>query len=90
MAIRFARLFRRRSRSECLDIRDLSSDYIDGELAQETIVKLKAHLEWCAPCLAFINTLRATVALFGSSDAPEPPALLRERIRERLEREASR
>jgi predicted anti-sigma-YlaC factor YlaD len=73
-----------------MDIRDLSSDYIDGELAQEKIVKLKAHLEWCAPCLAFMNTLRATVGLFGSSDAPEPPASLPERIRESLKRESAR
>ena len=90
MIKRFARLFMRQPSAECLELRDLSSDYIDGELDQETDDKVRSHLEWCALCQAFINTLKATVALLGSSDTPEPPASLAERIHERLQKEAGR
>ena len=92
MAARFGDIFRpRREEGEHAEVRNLSSDYIEGDLDRETTDWVKAHLEWCPPCQAFIDTLRATVGLLGSSKGKkEVPPAFRERLRERLEQEEHR
>ena len=62
----------------------MSSDYIDEELDTANRERLNAHLEWCKLCVAFINTLKATVGLLSSSEPPQPPPSLKERIRSSL------
>ena len=85
MVSRISRLFRGdRPEIDCGHVRDLSSDFIDGELDEEERDRIRKHLEWCGLCLAFINTLRATVGLLGSTDTPEPPSALKDRIRSNL------
>jgi hypothetical protein len=65
-------------------VRALSSDFIDDELDPDERDWLVAHLEWCGLCMAFINTLKATVSMLRSSERPEPPADLKDRIRANL------
>ena len=77
MISRILGIFTRPSDIDCEHVQDLSSDYIDGELDHKHDDRLKAHLEWCAPCLAFINTLRATVGLLGSTPEEKAPPALR-------------
>ena len=86
---RFKKLFGRNDDEsehglDCSHVRELSSDYIDEELDPEYRERVKAHLEWCKLCRAFINTLRATVGLLSSSEPPQPPPSLKERIRASL------
>ena len=69
---------------ECGHVRELSSDFIDDDLDEADRKRIREHLEWCGLCLAFINTLRATVSLLGSTDTPEPPSELKDRIRSNL------
>ena len=85
MVSRITSLFgRSREGNECDHVRGLSSDFIDDELDPEERDRLLAHLEWCGLCIAFINTLRATVNMLGSSDAPETPPALKDNIRARI------
>ena len=85
MVSRILKLFRRGSDEvDCGHVRGLSSDYIDNELDPKERDRVRAHLEWCGLCLAFINTLRATVSLLGSSEPPKPPPNLKDRIRANL------
>ena len=87
---RFIRLFRREpAESECAQVRGISSDFIDEELDEESAEKVRAHLEWCADCEGFFNTLRATIRLLRSTKDIEAPPPLPERIRERLRREGA-
>ena len=60
----------------------LSSEYLDGELEAEPAGLVERHTGVCPPCRAFLNTLRATVAMLGSMGQAEAPAGLRERVRE--------
>ena len=80
---------RRKMGSECAEVRNLSSDLIDGELDQATAQRVKSHLDWCAPCAAFVNTLRATVRLLKASPKRQAPSGLRQRIRENLRKSAN-
>ena len=80
MVSRLTGIFKRRN--DCHEVRSLSSDYIDGELDHATEDRVKSHLEWCAPCRAFINTLRATVDLLRATPRREVPDDLRQHIHE--------
>ena len=85
MVSRIARLFRGEGPAMgCGHVRDLSSDYIDDDMAEEERNRVRKHLERCGLCMAFINTLRATVGLLSSTDTPEPPSTLKDLIRSSL------
>ncbi|HXX32165.1 MAG TPA: zf-HC2 domain-containing protein [Myxococcaceae bacterium] len=38
-------------------------EYVDGELSEEDVQKLREHLHGCTPCVDFLNTYRATPKL---------------------------
>ena len=86
---RLTRILRRGRRdSERHELRGVSSEYIDGELDEAAAARAKSHLDWCGPCNAFINTLRATVALLGNMPKRETPSEFRERVRENLRKKS--
>ena len=87
MVSRIFRMFNRKGPEiECGHVRDLSSDFIDDELDEDERDRMRKHLQWCGLCMAFINTLRATVGLLRSTDTSEPPSALKDRIRSSLAR----
>lgn len=58
-------------RMTCHDARDLASQYVDGELPEELVMRLERHLLRCAGCREEAESLRLTVeALKGC----RPPA----------------
>ena len=88
MVSRLIRIFRRsRIDPECEEVRSLSSDYIDEDLDEARTSRLRAHLEMCGPCTAFVNTLRATVRLLRLTPRRDAPDDLRQRVRDRLDQE---
>ena len=88
MAPRLLGIFKRRDPElDCEHVQGMSSDFIDDELDGEAKQKVVAHLEWCPPCNAFINTLRATVGLLRSTPKEVPPADFKERLRDNIRRE---
>ena len=67
----------------CRDILTLLADYLDGSLDPVTTRSLEAHLEGCAPCVAFVNTYKGTVnAARRLREQPETnlPAELRQKL----------
>ena len=90
MLSRIFRLFGRRDRGlDCDRVRDMASDYLDGESDEQDRSRISAHLDRCSLCRAFVNTLRATVALMGSFTKAKPPPLLKDSIHARIRREAA-
>jgi hypothetical protein len=95
MLSRISRLFGRGAEGNgdgygCDQVRGtLSSDFIDDELEPEERNRLIAHLQWCGLCLAFINTLKATVRMLSSSEPPKPPPNLNDRIHANLSQDDS-
>ena len=83
MISRLVRLFRRRE-LDCGEVREASSDYIDGELGSGESSRIRSHLERCGPCTAFVETLRATIDMLRSTAGPRAPAGFRERVQERI------
>jgi anti-sigma factor RsiW len=69
------------SRIECRQIAELLTDYVDGILPRTTSELIDWHIEGCAPCVAFVNTFRATRQAVSRLAAPPPmPEELRQRL----------
>ena len=48
-------------------------EFVDGELSEEEVQKLKEHLHGCAPCVDFLNTYRATPKMARRALVDEMP-----------------
>jgi hypothetical protein len=61
---------------ECRQIAELLGDYFDDSLPKHTRELIEWHIDGCAPCVAFINTYRGTIAATRRlPDAPMPVEL---------------
>lgn len=58
----------------CQDILEKICDYIDKDLDPAICKDIEDHIEDCEPCVAFINTIKKTVELFGGA-GQEPPII---------------
>ena len=61
----------------CQQIFALLSEYLDAELPPDLCQKLSGHIEACAPCVAFVESLRKSVGLcrqFEPDTLPQPLA----------------
>lgn len=59
------------SELECRQIAELLGDYLDGTLPNHVRELLEFHIDGCAPCVAFVNTYRGTIA--ATRTLPEAP-----------------
>src|SRR5947199_5805081 len=71
------------SEIECRQIAELLGDYFDGALPQRTVELLEWHVDGCAPCVAFMNTYKTTIAATRKLPASGMPAELKKRRRDR-------
>lgn len=86
MVSRIVGIFRRNDVDpDCKEVRESSSDFIDGELDESVASKISEHLARCGPCTTFIQTLRATVGLLRSTPKEKAPPDFAERLKKRIE-----
>ena len=69
-------------------VREQLSEYLDDTIGESARRRIDGHLAACAPCTAYLNTLRATVRALGKLPAPKAPAGARRRILEQVRRES--
>jgi predicted anti-sigma-YlaC factor YlaD len=69
------------------DFRDISSDYVDGEVTGGALRKADTHMDRCGPCRTFLDTLKATVAMLRGTPERNAPPNLRADILENLKRQ---
>lgn len=72
----------------CKVVRELLSDYIDGELAKEEMAAVSAHLLRCPRCRREADELKAVVELLKKQPVPMPDGLYFERLGRSISREA--
>ena len=52
------------------------SEYLDQELPAATCEELERHIQGCAPCVEFVDSLKKSVGLHRAyQPAEDPPAL---------------
>jgi anti-sigma factor RsiW len=59
----------------CVDFVELVTDYLEGALPTEQLLVIERHLAFCAPCVDYLDQMRATVRATGAlreEDVPEP------------------
>ena len=67
----------------CKHIFAMLSDYLDAELTVKNCRELERHLTGCTPCIAYIESLKATVEACRQYRVRKAPAPSRE-VREAL------
>jgi anti-sigma factor RsiW len=59
----------------CRDFVELATDYLEGELTVEQRLVVERHLAFCAPCVDYLDQMRAVIHATGTlreEDVPEP------------------
>jgi hypothetical protein len=75
---------------ECRQIAELLGDYIDGSLPGHVRELIDFHIDGCAPCVAFVNTYRGTIAATRTlPETPMPPELKNRLLRVLREQQRS-
>ena len=75
---------------ECRQIAELLGDYIDGSLPNHVRELIEFHIDGCAPCVAFVNTYRGTIAATRTlPETPMPTELKKRLLRVLREQRAS-
>ena len=57
------------------------SDFLGRELGPIDVARLTLHLATCAPCRAYLRTLRRTIRLAGRAAHVEMPDEMKRRLR---------
>ena len=65
---------------ECRQIAELLGDYIDGSLPSHVTELIEFHIDGCAPCVAFVNTYRGTIAATRTLPETPMPTELKKRL----------
>lgn len=64
----------------CVELVELVTEYLDGALPPVGRRRIEAHLEECDGCTAYVEQIRATIAVAGEVDAEAVPAPMLERL----------
>jgi anti-sigma factor (TIGR02949 family) len=72
------------SAAECHEVFARLSEYLDGELPEEVRAAMARHIEDCAPCVEFVETLRKSRDLCRDFEASEKPGTLDPAVREQM------
>ena len=49
----------------CIEVVELVSDYLDGNLDPQTERRVADHLALCPPCVTYVEQVRDTVSVLG-------------------------
>lgn len=72
------------SSSECKEVFMKLSEYLDQELPVGDCERLREHLESCAPCIEFLNSLKQSIHLCKELQPPGDPGPLPEALKLRM------
>jgi hypothetical protein len=68
----------------CREIFAMLSEFIDAELPPEACEDIARHIEGCAPCVEFVESLRKTIDLCRQYQPNEVPPPIKEEARNEL------
>ena len=72
---------------DCIDTRQLSSEYLDGDLPPTKLAAIQKHLSNCGPCQAFVDTLASTVGILSRFPRVTLPPTFHESLMDKIRRE---
>ena len=78
------------SELSCVKIREMSSEYLDGDLEPKSLWKFTYHSERCSGCSTFISSLRASIQMLKDLPHREAPEDLKQRLRDQFSEESNK
>ncbi len=69
---------------ECQEVFARLSEYIDGELPEDLCTELSKHIDGCAPCVEFVESLRKAKALCREFPPGQKPGPLNSALRAQM------
>ena len=82
---RLRRLFAQ-AEVNCAEVRQRSSEYLEGDLTPSRLQRFRAHLAGCEPCQNFIDSLASVVNMLAGLGRVQSPPTLKQSIMQRIER----
>lgn len=68
----------------CLEVFERLSEYLDGELSPQDCSVIQDHIQDCAPCVAFVESLKSSIQAAHTLRPHEPVGELPDEVREKL------
>ena len=72
---------------DCKEVRNLSSDYLDEDLAPPKRSAIRDHLSNCGPCRAFVDTLATTIGILSRFPKVSAPRNFHDSVMDRIKQE---
>ncbi len=76
--------------TRCQEVVDLLSDYLAGELSEAEIAAIRKHLEGCANCESFFDSLKIAVRMTKKLRAEDIPPEVVDRLQSFLRQRITR
>ena len=73
---------------DCIDTRQLSSDYLDENLSPSKLSAIQSHLSNCGPCQAFVDTLASTIGILSRFPRVTLPSSFKQSLMDKIRRDS--
>jgi anti-sigma factor RsiW len=64
----------------CVDLVELVTEWMEGELDDDVRAHVEQHLVVCAPCTAYVTQIRQAIRVMRDLAADAPPPAAREEL----------
>lgn len=68
----------------CLAVFERLSEYLDGDLSAQDCSVIQEHIQDCAPCVAFVESLKSSIQAAHELRPLDPAGELPDEVREKL------
>ena len=72
---------------DCIDTRQLSSDYLDETLPPKKLAAIQSHLSNCGPCQAFVDSLASTIGILSRIPGVTLPSSFKQSLMDKIRRD---
>ncbi len=73
---------------DCIDTRQLSSDYLEENLPPKKLAAIQNHLSSCRPCRAFVDTLASTIGILSRFPRATAPSSFKQSLMDKIRRDS--
>jgi anti-sigma factor RsiW len=70
----------------CRECAELLLEYLEGELDADVCERIRQHLEFCPPCVTYVETYQVTIKITKQMTCAPLPADVEERLRAALQK----
>jgi anti-sigma factor (TIGR02949 family) len=67
-------------RVTCQEVVELVTEYLDGSLSPADAALFEEHLNFCDPCVVYVDEIRSTIATVGRIAEEDVPPDMREQL----------